>query len=42
VNGRRPAVDVYEALAFTAPGIVAHQSALRGGEQLAIPSFDPS
>lgn len=41
VNERRPAVDVYEAVAYTAPGIVAHQSALKGGEQLAIPSFDP-
>jgi len=40
VHGRRPTVDVYEAVAYTAPGIVAHQSALRGGEQLAIPSFD--
>lgn len=42
VNGRKPAVDVYEAVAFTAPGIVAHQSALRGGEQMKIPSFDPA
>jgi hypothetical protein len=33
-------VDVYEAVAFTAPGIVAHQSALKGGEQMKIPSFD--
>lgn len=39
-NKRRPAVDVYEAVAYTAPGIVAHQSALKGGEQLPIPSFD--
>lgn len=39
-HGRRPTVDVREALAYTAPGIVAHQSALRGGEQLAIPCFD--
>lgn len=39
-NQRRPAVDVYEAVAYTAPGIVAHQSALKGGEQLSIPSFD--
>ena len=38
---RRPAVDVYEAVAYTAPGIVAHQSALRDGESLRIPSFDP-
>jgi predicted dehydrogenase len=41
VEGRRPAVDVHEALAYTAPGIIAHQSALRRGEQLAIPQFDP-
>ncbi|MDX2149274.1 MAG: Gfo/Idh/MocA family oxidoreductase [Bryobacteraceae bacterium] len=40
ISGRKPAVDVYEAVAYTAPGIVAHQSALRGGEQLRIPSFD--
>lgn len=39
VEERRPAVDVYEAVAYTAPGIVAHQSALRNGEQLAIPDF---
>jgi predicted dehydrogenase len=39
---RRPAVDVYEAVAMTAPGIVAHQSALKGGEQIRIPSFDPA
>ena len=41
VHGRRPAVDVYEALAMTAPGIVAHQSALKGGVQRKVPSFDP-
>ena len=41
VKGRRPAVDVHEALAYTAPGIVAHQSALKGGMQMKIPSFDP-
>lgn len=38
--GRRPAVDVYEAVACTAPGLVAHQSALKDGERLKIPSFD--
>ena len=37
---RKPAVDVYEAVAYTAPGIVAHQSALKGGLQMTIPSFD--
>jgi predicted dehydrogenase len=40
VHGRRPAIDVYEAVAYTAPGIVAHQSALQGGARLVIPSFD--
>lgn len=40
LHRRRPAVDVYEAVAYTAPGIVAHQSALKGGERLTIPSFD--
>jgi len=38
-HGRRPTVDVYEALAYTVPGIVAHQSALKGGEQLPIPQY---
>ncbi len=40
INNRKPVVDIYEALAYTVPGIVAHQSALRGGESLKIPSFD--
>lgn len=39
LNRRRPAVDVHEAVAYTAPGIVAHQSALKGGERLRIPDF---
>jgi predicted dehydrogenase len=42
VKTRNPAVDVYEAVAYTAPGIVAHQSALKDGESLKIPSFDPA
>jgi hypothetical protein len=37
---REPAIDIYEALAFCVPGIVAHQSSLKNGEQLVIPSFD--
>lgn len=40
IHNRTPEVDIYQALAFTAPGIVAHQSALKGGELLKIPSFD--
>jgi len=42
VEQREPAIDVYESLAMTAPGIVAHQSALKDGEQLAVPQFDKS
>jgi predicted dehydrogenase len=38
--GRQPVVNVYEALAYTAPGIVAHQSALKGGQQMKVPQFD--
>jgi predicted dehydrogenase len=39
LNERNPTVDIYEALAYTVPGIVAHESALRGGELLKIPQF---
>jgi predicted dehydrogenase len=39
IEGRRPAIDVYDALAMTVPGIVAHQSALKDGEQLSVPQF---
>ncbi|MGQ9505184.1 MAG: Gfo/Idh/MocA family protein [Thermogutta sp.] len=39
VHERHPAVNVYEAIAYTAPGIVAHQSALKQGERLPIPDF---
>lgn len=39
VHGRKPAVDIVEALAYTVPGIIAHESALRGGESLKIPQL---
>jgi len=39
VEDRTPAVSVWEAIAYTAPGIVAHQSALRGGEPLKIKDY---
>ena len=39
-HDRRPAVDIYEALAYTVPGIVAHESALRGGELMKVPQYD--
>lgn len=40
VKNRQPEVNIYEALAYTAPGIVAHESALKGGEHMKIPNFD--
>ena len=42
VKGRQPTVNVHEAVAYTAPGIVAHQSALKDGMQMKVPSFDPA
>jgi len=39
-HDRRPAIDIHEALAYTVPGVVAHESALRGGELMKIPQFD--
>ena len=40
INQRRPAVDIYNALAYTVPGIIAHKSALAGGERMKIPVYD--
>lgn len=40
IHKRQPKVNIYEALAYTAPGIIAHQSALKNGEQMKIPNFD--
>lgn len=39
IGGRSPAVNVDDALAMTVPGIVAHESALKDGEQLKVPQF---
>jgi len=36
---RYPAINIWEAVAYTLPGIVAHQSALRGGECLKIKDY---
>jgi hypothetical protein len=33
--------NIYTALAVTVPGIVAHQSALKGGETLKVPQYNP-
>jgi predicted dehydrogenase len=40
IEKRNPAVNMKEALSMTAPGIVAHHSALKDGEQLPIPQYD--
>lgn len=39
LEDRHPTVNVWEAIAYTAPGIVAHQSALRGGEPMKIRDY---
>jgi len=38
-HDRRPTVDIHEALSYTVPGIVAHESALNGGELMKIPQL---
>lgn len=40
LEDREPEVNIYEALAYTVPGIIAHQSALKDGENMKIPDFD--
>ena len=40
LENRPPMIDIYESLAMTVPGIIAHQSALKDGETLKIPQFD--
>ncbi|MFP6584495.1 MAG: Gfo/Idh/MocA family oxidoreductase [Candidatus Hydrogenedentota bacterium] len=42
MHDRKPTVDIYEALAYTVPGIIAHESALRGGELMKVPQYDPA
>ncbi|MBN2271032.1 MAG: Gfo/Idh/MocA family oxidoreductase [Sedimentisphaerales bacterium] len=41
LEDREPMVNVYEALAMTVPGIIAHKSAIKDGETLEIPQYDP-
>ncbi len=36
---RHPSVNIYEAIAYTLPGIVAHQSALKGGMTMKIRDY---
>ncbi|NLE38498.1 MAG: Gfo/Idh/MocA family oxidoreductase [Pirellulaceae bacterium] len=40
VEGREPEIGLERALAMTVPGIIAHESALRDGEQLDVPRFE--
>ena len=40
LEDREPVIDLYEGLAMTVPGVVAHQSSLKDGEQLPVPQFD--
>ncbi len=39
LEDREPAINLAESIAMTAPGIVAHESALKGGVQLDVPGF---
>ena len=39
VEDRHPSVNAWESAAYTAPGIIAHESALRDGEPMKIPDF---
>jgi len=39
LRDRKPLVDIVQALNMTVAGIVAHQSALKGGELLKIPQY---
>jgi predicted dehydrogenase len=40
VEDREPEIDLYESLAMTVPGLVAHRSSLKGGEQLSVPQWE--
>jgi hypothetical protein len=41
IEDREPMVNIYEALAMTVPGIIAHQSALKDGETIKVPQYAP-
>ncbi|SDD92483.1 Gfo/Idh/MocA family protein [Auraticoccus monumenti] len=40
-DGSLPSVNAWVAARYTLPGIIAHQSALRGGERLVVPDHGP-
>lgn len=39
LDRRAPVVDIYEAIAYTLPGLIAHQSALRGVESMRLKDY---
>lgn len=39
LEGKSPPIDVYRSLDFSVPGLCAHQSAINGGEPVAVPDF---
>jgi predicted dehydrogenase len=39
LRGRKPAVDVIDALNMTVPGYYAHLSAMKGGENMKVPQY---
>jgi hypothetical protein len=39
LEDRKPLVDIAQSLNMTVAGIIAHQSAVKGGEKLKIPQF---
>ena len=41
LEDREPECGLYDSLAMTVPGIIGQQSALKDGEQLAVPQFAP-
>jgi len=40
LEDREPAIDLYIGLNFSVPGIIGHQSALKGGERIQVPAFN--
>ncbi|RYG28992.1 MAG: hypothetical protein EOO01_38895 [Chitinophagaceae bacterium] len=39
LEDREPLIDIFTSLNMTVPGIVAHASALKGGERMKIPQY---
>jgi predicted dehydrogenase len=37
INDTKPPLDVYESMAVTLPGVLGHESGMRGGEMLEVP-----